>query len=78
MSNLGAYTNQLVTIDPHYGDALIFLGIVNSSQTITGSLPWYSNYTITNGSSALVDGAKRDRLVWAGVCVSVHRIAWTD
>lgn len=31
-----------------------------------GSLPWYVNYTITNGTSALVDGAKRDRLVWAG------------
>jgi len=27
---------------------------------------WYNNYTITQGSSALVDGAKRDRIVWAG------------
>jgi hypothetical protein len=27
---------------------------------------WYTNYTITNGASALADGAKRDRLVWAG------------
>jgi hypothetical protein len=29
-------------------------------------LYWWLNYTVTNGSSALVDGAKRDRLVWSG------------
>ena len=68
----------MCTIDPHHGDALIFLGIINSTQTITGSVPWYSNYTITNGSSALVDGAKRDRLVWAGVCLSFRCLAWTE
>ncbi|EIN05956.1 bacterial alpha-L-rhamnosidase domain-containing protein [Punctularia strigosozonata HHB-11173 SS5] len=64
----GAYTNQLCTIDPKHGDALIYLGIVNSTQPgdSIGALPWYFNYTITNGTSALVDGAKRDRLVWAG------------
>ena len=27
---------------------------------------WWNNATITNGSSSLVDGAKRDRLVWPG------------
>ena len=27
---------------------------------------WYSNATLTNGSSALVDGAKRDKLIWPG------------
>jgi len=27
---------------------------------------WWSNSTITNGTSALVDGAKRDKLIWPG------------
>ncbi|KAI0470049.1 Six-hairpin glycosidase [Xylariaceae sp. FL0804] len=63
----GAYTNQLTTIDPHYGDTLIHLGEINSTQPgDTGPNTWWSNTTITNGTSTLVDGAKRDRLVWAG------------
>ncbi|KAB2579338.1 putative alpha-l-rhamnosidase protein [Lasiodiplodia theobromae] len=64
----GAYTNQICTIDPKYGDSLIYLNKItsNMSSDDVGSLPWYVNYTITNGTSALVDGAKRDRLVWAG------------
>ena len=64
----GAYTNQMCSIDPTHGDSLIYLGVVNSS--IPGDtvppLPWYLNDTILNGTSALVDGAKRDRLVWPG------------
>lgn len=37
---------------------------------------WYNNFTITNGTSALVDGAKRDRLVWAGdMAIAVPGIA---
>ncbi|KAH7024263.1 bacterial alpha-L-rhamnosidase domain-containing protein [Macrophomina phaseolina] len=64
----GAYTNQICTIDPNYGDALIYLGEITSNMTTdeVGNLPWYVNYTIANGTSVLVDGAKRDRLVWAG------------
>ncbi|KAL1874197.1 hypothetical protein Plec18167_006134 [Paecilomyces lecythidis] len=64
----GAYTNQLCTIDPAYGDALPLLGTIDSGDNITlpETTPWWSNYTITNGSSALTDGAKRDRLVWPG------------
>lgn len=58
----GAYTNQLCDIDPKHGDAL-----VNAQETISQPLqPWYYNYTITNGSNCLVDGAKRDTLVWPG------------
>ena len=42
-------------------------------DTVTSSMPgdsvppqtWYNNFTITNGTSALVDGAKRDRLVFS-------------
>jgi hypothetical protein len=34
----------------------------------------YLNTTITNGSSAVVDGAKRDRLVWPGDYVSLFAI----
>jgi hypothetical protein len=64
----GAYTNQLCTIDPQYGNALVHLGEINSTQegNAVGLDTWWNNFTITNGSSALVDGAKRDRLVWAG------------
>ncbi|EIN13193.1 Six-hairpin glycosidase [Punctularia strigosozonata HHB-11173 SS5] len=58
----GAYTNQLCTIDPHYGDAVIHPANVDSA----GTLQWWLNITISNGTSVLVDGAKRDRLVWAG------------
>ncbi|KAL5377978.1 hypothetical protein DPSP01_009424 [Paraphaeosphaeria sporulosa] len=62
----GAYTNQMCTIDPHHGNALVHLGTINSSVSDATNVTWYYNYTITNGSSALTDGAKRDRLVWAG------------
>lgn len=42
-------------------------------NTILPSMPgdsvppqtWYNNFTITNGTSAIVDGAKRDRLVFS-------------
>lgn len=62
----GAYTNELCTIDPKAGDSLIYLGSVASNDTVTTPLPWYLNYTISAGESVLVDGAKRDRLVWPG------------
>ncbi|KAH7384304.1 Six-hairpin glycosidase-like protein [Phaeosphaeria sp. MPI-PUGE-AT-0046c] len=62
----GAYTNQMCTIDPHYGNALIHLFQINSSVSDATNVTWYYNYTITEGGSALVDGAKRDRIVWAG------------
>ncbi|KAF7536430.1 hypothetical protein G7054_g4570 [Neopestalotiopsis clavispora] len=51
----GAYTNQLCSIDPTTGNSL--------GLPLTG---WEYNYTIANGTSVLVDGAKRDRLVWPG------------
>lgn len=66
--NAGAYTNQLCSIDPNYGDSLVHYGIITKTQNI--SLPqtdtWYNNFTITNGSSCITDGAKRDREVWPG------------
>lgn len=62
----GAYTNELYTINPTAGTSLIYLGKVESNSTVTEVLPWYVNYTIANRSSVLVDGAKRDRLVWPG------------
>ncbi|KAK7734942.1 hypothetical protein SLS53_007719 [Cytospora paraplurivora] len=58
----GAYTNQLCDIDPHHGSALVNVFQTNPPPLQT----WYYNYTITNGSSCLVDGAKRDTLVWPG------------
>ncbi|KAB5546906.1 alpha-L-rhamnosidase [Coniochaeta sp. 2T2.1] len=51
----GAYTNQLCTADPSTGNAL---GIPGTN--------WYYNASIANGTSVLMDGAKRDRLVWPG------------
>ncbi|KAL5359241.1 Six-hairpin glycosidase-like protein [Aspergillus floccosus] len=64
----GAYTNQLCTIDPSAGDALPLLGIIESTDNITlpQTTPWWNNYTVSNGSSTLTDGAKRDRLIWPG------------
>lgn len=48
----GAYTDQLCTIEPTAGDALVHLGVVNSTQTIPASHPltWYYNYTIASKS----------------------------
>ncbi|EME41614.1 glycoside hydrolase family 78 protein, partial [Dothistroma septosporum NZE10] len=64
----GAYTNQLCTINPQYGNSLVHLDTITANMTGDDTPPntWYNNLTITNGTSALVDGAKRDRLVWAG------------
>ncbi|KAJ6096976.1 hypothetical protein N7486_007722 [Penicillium sp. IBT 16267x] len=69
----GAYTNQLCTIEPTAGDAI-------TSQSEDVELPemnaWYNNYTITNGTSTITDGAKRDRLVWPGdMAISLESIA---
>jgi hypothetical protein len=61
----GAYTVQLATIDPKYGNALTVL--VTWPPAVSSLYDdWYNNFTITNGTSALTDGGKRDRLVWAG------------
>jgi hypothetical protein len=51
----GAYTVQLDTIDPQQGRA--------SPPPVSG---WENNATIAGGTSALTDGAKRDRKVWPG------------
>ncbi|KAM3066036.1 hypothetical protein ACMFMF_010354 [Clarireedia jacksonii] len=51
----GAYTNQLCSVDPTTGNSL--------GLPLAG---WEYNYTISNGTSVLVDGGKRDRLVWPG------------
>ena len=49
----GAYTNQICTIDPSYGNALVHLGSINSSVSDAVNVTWYNNGTITNGTSAL-------------------------
>ncbi|KAJ8129754.1 hypothetical protein O1611_g3879 [Lasiodiplodia mahajangana] len=51
----GAYTNQICSVDPTTGVAL--------GAPFAG---WFYNYTISNGTSVLVDGGKRDRVVWPG------------
>ncbi|KAK5121877.1 hypothetical protein LTR85_004448 [Meristemomyces frigidus] len=57
-----AYTDQLCTIPSNAGNSLVDL------QANLTDVPtyWWSNSTLTNGSSALVDGAKRDKLIWPG------------
>ncbi|KAI4731507.1 bacterial alpha-L-rhamnosidase domain-containing protein [Aureobasidium sp. EXF-10728] len=64
----GAYTIQMCAIDPHHGDALIHSDQINSSVPGDTVAPWswYANTTIANSSVVLVDGAKRDRLIWPG------------
>ncbi|KAI0427036.1 alpha-L-rhamnosidase [Xylaria sp. FL1042] len=51
----GAYTNQICSADPTTG--------VSLGAPFAG---WYYNYTVSNGSSVLLDGGKRDRVVWPG------------
>lgn len=62
----GAYTINLDTIDPHHGNALVAVFPQPGETEPAPAGVWFYNYTITNGSSALVDGAKRDTLVWPG------------
>ncbi|KAI1853440.1 hypothetical protein JX265_012731 [Neoarthrinium moseri] len=62
----GAYTNQLCTIDPQHGDSIVNPLDMRDNITLPETNAWYLNWTITNGTSALVDGAKRDRIVWPG------------
>ncbi|OGE47950.1 hypothetical protein PENARI_c034G06163 [Penicillium arizonense] len=74
----GAYTNQLCTINPRHGNSLVHLGSISSGDDI--QLPetntWWNNYTITNGTSTITDGAKRDRLVWPGdMSIALESIA---
>lgn len=65
----GAYTNQLCTIPPANGDSIV------SQATDIEWNQWYNNITITNGSSTITDGAKRDRLVWPGdMAISLESI----
>ncbi|KAI1337475.1 Six-hairpin glycosidase-like protein [Xylariaceae sp. FL0016] len=61
----GAYTLQLCTIPPNEGSALI---PVNQDWDHNTSPPgsWYNNFTISDGTTVLTDGAKRDRVVWPG------------
>lgn len=61
----GAYTAQLSTIDPKYGNSLTVL-VTWPPAAPSLYNDWFSNFTITNGTTALTDGGKRDRLVWAG------------
>ena len=75
---IGAYTTQLDTIDPKRGNAIVPSNIlpVAESLAFTPNPDWWLNTTITNGTSTLVDGAKRDRLVWSGdMAISLPTIA---
>ncbi|KAM7201449.1 Six-hairpin glycosidase-like protein [Rhypophila sp. PSN 637] len=61
----GAWTLQLSTIDPKEGSSLIdYNRQIDHNNSPQGS--WYSNFTISNGTSVTTDGAKRDRMVWPG------------
>ncbi|KAL9053240.1 MAG: hypothetical protein Q9162_004907 [Coniocarpon cinnabarinum] len=62
----GAYTSQLCEIDPAAGDAIWFLTQTNPIPENELLQLWFFNATITNGTNALTDGAKRDRIVWPG------------
>ncbi|TVY36183.1 hypothetical protein LSUB1_G007211 [Lachnellula subtilissima] len=64
---LGAYTNQLCTINPNYGASTLrsWPGKTAAKRDID-TIFWYSNITIANGSTVLTDGAKRDREIWPG------------
>ncbi|KAF3913941.1 hypothetical protein ABW21_db0206492 [Orbilia brochopaga] len=71
----GAYTLQLTTINPVEGGSLVdFNKRVDHNNFIRGE--WASNFTVSNGSSVTTDGAKRDRMVYAGdMTIAVPGIA---
>ena len=96
----GAYTNQLVTIDPTRGCAIavipanltfeiatnglaltsdpdgLTLASTSDNSTPTINSDWVLNTTIAHGTSVLVDGGKRDRLVWSGdMSISLPTVA---
>ncbi|CAG7930480.1 unnamed protein product [Penicillium olsonii] len=73
----GAYTNQICTIDPKQGNSLVHLMDDSSTEIeLPETATWWNNYTITNGSSTITDGAKRDRLVWPGdMSIALESIA---
>ncbi|KZM26600.1 catalytic [Ascochyta rabiei] len=52
----GAYTNQICTIDPTHGDALIHIRQINSSISDATNVTWYYNTTITNDMAIAVPG----------------------
>ena len=62
----GAYTTQICSIDPSRGNAVVNLPAGMPRPGEVELDPWFFNYTITGGGSCLVDGGKRDRLVWPG------------
>jgi hypothetical protein len=71
----GAWTLQLSTIDPKEGGSIIqFNRFFDHNNAPIGA--WYSNYTISNGTTVTTDGAKRDRMVWPGdMTIAVPGIA---
>ncbi|PIL33097.1 hypothetical protein GSI_04546 [Ganoderma sinense ZZ0214-1] len=72
----GAYTLQMITMDPTRGNAIIDL--YSNGTDPDGFLLWSLNTTVANGTSMLTDGAKRDRLAWsADMSVSVPGVAVT-
>ncbi|KEQ73170.1 alpha-L-rhamnosidase [Aureobasidium namibiae CBS 147.97] len=58
----GAYTDQLCTIPSTAGNSLVDLDATDPDIPTV----WWSNSTLTNGTSAFTDGPKRDKLVWPG------------
>jgi hypothetical protein len=44
----GAYTNELCTIDPTAGNALIYFRVINSTTKVEKPLAWYHNFTIAS------------------------------
>ncbi|KAI4721338.1 Six-hairpin glycosidase [Aureobasidium sp. EXF-10727] len=58
----GAYTDQLCTIPSTSGNSLVDLDATDPNTPTV----WWSNSTLTNGSSAFTDGPKRDKLIWPG------------
>ncbi|MAD87281.1 MAG: hypothetical protein CL912_30340 [Deltaproteobacteria bacterium] len=77
----GAYTCQLClffqpiqrvaahklagTLDPKHGNTLNDF-YATSFDPAHPNKNWYANTTISNGTSVIVDGAKRDKLIWPG------------
>lgn len=66
----GAWTVQLCQTDPDSGNSLVYAYDYpleyNPHLGPKGTNLWWNNATVSAGRVVLLDGAKRDRLVWAG------------
>ncbi|KAI5785841.1 hypothetical protein EDC01DRAFT_189433 [Geopyxis carbonaria] len=72
----GAYDLQLRSIPSDQGGPPVDLVCVNSNQTCAPG-QWQNNFTISNSSSVIVDGANQNRIVSSNLLTAIPGIAYS-